>query len=209
MVSPFLSIVPKAEELGILVKELKLDILVLIEVKLDKPDEFPVPAGYQLVCNCRNRMGGGIAFVAKVNISLRNLDVPDIHESENCETLAADVYLTGSFQFKLTGVYIPDGYRTWSVSKVLEKLTDCKSVLCGDFNAHDPDLPEIAVRVANSSGKRVCEMIRNSDDICLLSKGLPTHVNGAQTDLWFCSKNMNSASQPVARVPPSGTIMIS
>ena len=189
------SIKSKTDELRILVGEHNIDILVLMEIKIEKDDDLRTPSGYKSIVNNRNKHGGGIAIIFKDNIELKNIDIPNIQDKENCETITADIYITGTLQFKLTGVYIPDGFRTWNITNVLEKLIDSKSIVCGDFNAHDPQLPEVVNRAANTSGKRVCEIIQNSDEVTLLSKGLPTHIYGGQTDLWLCSSDIKHRIQ--------------
>ena len=186
------SITPRSLELQELLTFHNVDVLALTELKLCSSADFPLPPGYRVICNCRNRHGGGVALLVKDFISLKNLELPKISEDDNCELISADVYLSESFQFKLTCAYIPDGFKSWDNAVVLATMGSERSILCGDFNAHDPEIPENCSRAYNTSGKRVKEILKNNPDITLLSNGESTHVNGGQTDLWMCSTNMRS-----------------
>ena len=102
----FNSLLPKIDEIRLLVKNKKIDILVVNETKIDDKVEDQLIAinDYSLKRCDRNRNGGGVALYVKNTVNFKpREDFPN----KSLELISIEVEPKNSFPFIILGWYRP------------------------------------------------------------------------------------------------------
>ena len=129
------SLLPKLDEIRLLLSKSKAAVLVVTETWLDKSvsDGEVNVDGYNFVRKDRNRHGGGVRIYIRKGI---NFDVRDINDA-NLETLFIDVILNKTKPFVVGVCYRPpnDNKFVENFKNVLESFVpDTEIHILGDFN---------------------------------------------------------------------------
>ena len=152
-----------------------------------------------------NRQGGGVAILYK-----EGLDVTDLGgaEIDKCEIQLAEVKINNKKSIRLAAVYCPNS-KIPLTDKAFKFIKSLKGMLlCGDFNAHHPELGTRR-KGPDDSGTQIVKLMRKHN-LRLLSSGQHTFTSrssGAKEalDLYIASEDVAKLVSAVEVLPDVGS----
>lgn len=187
-------------ELTYLLGTFSVDIVCINEtwLKPGKSVRFP---GYKILRFDRpgSQKGGGVAILFKEDLEVDDLGGAVI---DKCEIQLAKVKINGVKHIKLASVYCPPG--TPLSDNAFNFIKAQKGLLmCGDFNAHHPDLGTKNSKVTPSGSQLISIMERHS--LLLLSQGETTYTSPKGSteslDLFIASEDVAKIVESVEVYP--------
>ncbi|XP_069992820.1 uncharacterized protein [Penaeus vannamei] len=162
---------------------------------------FPVPDVWQaLAGNCWGRPPTA-QIEAPPSFFRADILAKPIHLQAHCGPEIEYQGVTVSLlegDFQVFDIYRPPPPRESArlqLDNIFAKVNDSPSILCGNFNAHDPLWNNPSTSSAHktcTSGHHLIRLLRDFPQVSLISKRTSTHMRGGVLDLLFVSTPLSS-----------------
>ena len=186
------SIKNKMKELNFVLGNNKVDILGIVETKIDEKYSLKAP-NYEVYRSDRNDAGGGVEFLIHKNIKSEIFNIPKF---KGFEAVASRIFFQ-NFQVVIIVVYIPPKNKIFYDDFNRLFHLHSKLIVMGDFNAKRIEWNCFS---SNGRGNNLLNVCMNRK-INIAFPEKPTHypTRGKPSIIaFFLIKNIKNTSKPVA-----------